>query len=71
MLVQKLAVNADLGFILALVDFFSIDTDPLLEVGVDKASGTAQLSFTWHHLRVVVFSRVIGTDFVKSCILIG
>ena len=31
-LVQKLAVNADLGFILALVDFFSIDTDPLLEV---------------------------------------
>ena len=34
MLVQKLAVNVDLGFILALVDFFSIDTDPLLEVGV-------------------------------------
>lgn len=31
-LIQKMAVNADLGFILALVDFFSIDTDPLMEV---------------------------------------
>jgi hypothetical protein len=34
--VQKIAVNADLGFILSLVDFFAAldDQDPLLEVRV-------------------------------------
>ena len=32
-LVQKMAVNVDLGFILALVDFFSLKSaDALLEV---------------------------------------
>ena len=33
MLVQKMAVNVDLGFILSLVDFFSLDQEDLqLEV---------------------------------------
>ncbi len=34
-LVQKMAVNVDLGFILAILDFIEIDTDPLLEVRED------------------------------------
>ncbi len=33
-LIQKMAVNVDLGFILAIVDFFKIDIDPLLEVSL-------------------------------------
>ena len=34
-LIQKMAVNADLGFILALVDFFSFKSyDPSFEVSV-------------------------------------
>ena len=34
-LIQKMAVNVDLGFILSLVDFFSFSgTDPLFQVSV-------------------------------------
>lgn len=34
-LIQKMAVNVDLGFILSLVDFFSLNgSDPLFQVRV-------------------------------------
>ena len=36
-LIQKMAVNVDLGFILSLVDFFSLSgTDPLFQVSIGK-----------------------------------
>jgi len=45
-LVQKMSVNADLGFILSLVDFFAL-REPDAQLEVTMATGCGLVSWVW------------------------